>query len=151
MATSKAAAKPSSPSNGGSEIRDLARRHGPAAFARLVALLESKNERLALAVAQEILNRAYGKPDSGRESPAEEAGPTVVVVRHDRGEALPPEAGRADSPPARRTARAAAAGRRTVRPEPMEAPGTEVIEPPAPPIAEAVAALSEPGGTPAVN
>jgi hypothetical protein len=34
----------------------------PAAFARIVALVNSDDERIALAASQEILNRAYGRP-----------------------------------------------------------------------------------------
>jgi len=63
------------------QIRKLAQDCGPDAFKRLVALLDSKDDRLVLAVVQEILNRAYGKPDSGRENRDDETGPTVVVIR----------------------------------------------------------------------
>lgn len=66
-------------------IRELALPQGPKAFDRLVELLASKDERLVLAVAQEILNRAYGKADSGRENREEENGPTVVVIRGEEG------------------------------------------------------------------
>jgi hypothetical protein len=44
------------------EIQDMARSAAPAAFARVVALANSPDERVALAASQEILNRAYGKP-----------------------------------------------------------------------------------------
>ncbi|WPO42526.1 hypothetical protein [Tardiphaga sp. 42S5] len=44
------------------EIRELARQHAPVAFKRVCDLVESADERTALAAAQEILNRAYGKP-----------------------------------------------------------------------------------------
>jgi hypothetical protein len=44
------------------EIQDMARSAVPAAFARVVALVNSPDERVALAASQEILNRAYGKP-----------------------------------------------------------------------------------------
>ena len=44
------------------EIQELARSAAPAAFARVVALANSPDERVALAASQEILNRAYGKP-----------------------------------------------------------------------------------------
>lgn len=62
-------------------VRELALAQGPKAFERLVELLASKDERLVLSVAQEILNRAYGKADSGRESREEDNRPTVVVIR----------------------------------------------------------------------
>jgi hypothetical protein len=44
------------------EIQTLARNAAPAAFDRVVALVNSDDERIALAASQEILNRAYGKP-----------------------------------------------------------------------------------------
>jgi hypothetical protein len=44
------------------EIQELARSAAPAAFERVVALMSSDDERIALAASQEILNRAYGKP-----------------------------------------------------------------------------------------
>ena len=44
------------------EVKRLARSKAKSAFERLVALLESKNERVVFAAAQEILNRAYGRP-----------------------------------------------------------------------------------------
>lgn len=44
------------------EVRSLAQQHGPAALQRLVALMKSKNERVAVVAAQAILDRAYGKP-----------------------------------------------------------------------------------------
>lgn len=44
------------------EIRSLAQKHGPAAFARLLELMRSENERVAVAAAQAVLDRGYGKP-----------------------------------------------------------------------------------------
>lgn len=44
------------------EIRELAQKHGPAALECLVALMKSKNQRVAVAAAQAILDRAYGRP-----------------------------------------------------------------------------------------
>ncbi len=44
------------------EIQELARSAAPAAFERVVALMNSDDERIALAASQEILNRAFGKP-----------------------------------------------------------------------------------------
>lgn len=44
------------------EIQTLARSAAPDAFAKVVALSNSKDERVALAASQEILNRAFGKP-----------------------------------------------------------------------------------------
>jgi hypothetical protein len=44
------------------EIRALAQEHGPEALKRLVQLMKSKNERVAVAAAQAVLDRGYGKP-----------------------------------------------------------------------------------------
>jgi len=43
-------------------IRALAQEKAPDAFARIVALTKSDDERVALAASQEICNRAWGKP-----------------------------------------------------------------------------------------
>lgn len=104
-------------------VRELALKHGPLAFDRLLELLESKDERLALAVAQEILNRAYGKADSGREGRDEESGPTVIVIREgglaERKVEAP--AGPETAPPARRRGRSAVPVRQAM----AEAPARE--------------------------
>jgi hypothetical protein len=61
------------------EARARAQDLGPAVFARLEELLASADERLALAAGQEILNRAYGKPEAPAAAGA--AGRSVVVIR----------------------------------------------------------------------
>lgn len=53
------------------EIKELARAHVPAAFAKICALVDSDDERTALAAATEILNRAYGKPTQAIEKTVE--------------------------------------------------------------------------------
>lgn len=45
-----------------SHIRDLAQKHGEEALKTVVALMRSEDERVALAAAQVVLDRAYGKP-----------------------------------------------------------------------------------------
>lgn len=44
------------------EIREMAREKAETAFAKVVKLLSSRDERVVMTAAQEILNRAYGKP-----------------------------------------------------------------------------------------
>lgn len=44
------------------EIRTMARAHGADAFKKVLELLKSDDERVSFAAAQEVLNRAYGKP-----------------------------------------------------------------------------------------
>jgi hypothetical protein len=52
---------PSGRPKGASEIRELARQYVPAALVRISELVRSQDERVALAAAQEILNRVFGK------------------------------------------------------------------------------------------
>jgi hypothetical protein len=44
------------------EIRALAQQHSAAALERLVQLMHSDNERVAVAAASAVLDRAHGKP-----------------------------------------------------------------------------------------
>lgn len=44
------------------QIRDMALKAAPAAFEKVCDLVQSVDERIALAASQEILNRAYGRP-----------------------------------------------------------------------------------------
>ena len=47
------------------EIRELAQKHGPDALRRIIALMNSNSERIALMAAPAVLDRAYGKPVQG--------------------------------------------------------------------------------------
>jgi hypothetical protein len=47
---------------GAGEIRELARQYVPAALTKIGELVGSADPRVALAAAQEVLNRVYGKP-----------------------------------------------------------------------------------------
>jgi hypothetical protein len=53
---------------GAGEIRELARQYVPAALTKIGELVGSADPRVALAAAQEILNRVYGKPLQSVES-----------------------------------------------------------------------------------
>jgi len=44
------------------EVRELAQSKAPRAFKRLVELMESKDQRVAMAASNAVLDRAYGKP-----------------------------------------------------------------------------------------
>lgn len=50
-----------------SDIRALAQQHGAAALRRLVLIMESDNERVAVIAAQALLDRAYGRAPQGLE------------------------------------------------------------------------------------
>jgi Family of unknown function (DUF5681) len=49
------------------EIRELARQHGHEAIQRLVALMHSSNEGVAVRAAEALLDRGYGRPLQGLE------------------------------------------------------------------------------------
>jgi hypothetical protein len=59
---------PSGRPKGAGEIRELARQYVPAALTKIGELVGSADPRVALAAAQEILNRVYGKPLQSVES-----------------------------------------------------------------------------------
>jgi hypothetical protein len=44
------------------EVRDLAREHAGKAIKRLVGLMDSKNQPVALRAAEAVLDRGYGRP-----------------------------------------------------------------------------------------
>jgi hypothetical protein len=46
------------------EVRDLVRSKAPRAFERLVDLMESQDERVAIAASNAVLDRAFGRPAS---------------------------------------------------------------------------------------
>lgn len=81
---------PGSPGNKGGRpkivraIRELAQAEVPEVFRRVIALTRSEDERVALAACQEVLNRAYGKPEQAHKVEAEGLGMTVVVIREGR-------------------------------------------------------------------
>jgi hypothetical protein len=46
------------------ELREVARARSPRALERVLELIESKDERVALAASKEVLDRAWGKADA---------------------------------------------------------------------------------------
>jgi len=66
-------------------IRELAQQHGPEAFERIVDLSRSKDERISLVACQEILNRAYGKPEQAHKLEGLEGMRAVVLIKDLRG------------------------------------------------------------------
>jgi len=77
-----------------SEIKELARQHAPAAFERICELIDSDDERIALAASQEILNRAYGRPVQAVESKVEKVSMSGLFVQAARRAAGYDEMGR---------------------------------------------------------
>ena len=63
------------------EIRDLARIHGAQAIERLVELMHSKNESVAVRAAEALLDRGYGRPVQGIELNEHEARPKHTAIQ----------------------------------------------------------------------
>lgn len=76
---------PAGTSKAVAELRALARANATAAFTRLVELMGSTDERVALMAAKEILDRGYGRP-----APAEDGGQDRTVVVNIRPLNAPP-------------------------------------------------------------
>jgi hypothetical protein len=69
------------------KIRELARKHAPRAIRTLVKLMRSKNERVAVAAAQALLDRGFGRPFQAVGNPDGSAlAPSAVMVGIMNGE-----------------------------------------------------------------
>lgn len=71
---------PSGRSKADLSIRDAARIHGAAAIAKLVELLGCDDRRTALAAAQALLDRGFGKPSQSIELSGDPDNPVAVAV-----------------------------------------------------------------------
>jgi hypothetical protein len=69
------------------EVLELVRQHGPEAVARLVILMRSKNEAVALRATETLLDRGYGRP---RQAVALEHEQPVQIIFH-RADTQKPE------------------------------------------------------------
>lgn len=65
------------------EVKELARSAAPRAFQRIVDLVDSEDEKVALAASKEVLDRALGKPNQSVEHSGEI---TRYVIRAPRAE-----------------------------------------------------------------
>lgn len=63
------------------EIRSLAKQHSRRAFNRILELIESDDERVAMAAAKEVLDRAYGKPTVD-DTDGDKRQVTINIVRY---------------------------------------------------------------------
>ena len=63
------------------DVRLLAQGHGTAALQRLVQIMASENERVAVIAAQAILDRAYGKPPQGLQITGVDNGPIESIMQ----------------------------------------------------------------------
>jgi hypothetical protein len=50
------------------ELKEIARAHSPRAFERVLELVHCRDERIALAAAKEVLDRAHGKEEAKGEA-----------------------------------------------------------------------------------
>lgn len=64
------------------EVKSLAREHGEAAILKLVELLHDDDKRMALASAQALLDRGYGKPSQSVDIVAEVTATIKAIERH---------------------------------------------------------------------
>jgi hypothetical protein len=62
------------------EVRELAQSKAPRAFKRLVELMESKDQRVAMAASNAVLDRAYGKPSSEERAASFAMRPVISAV-----------------------------------------------------------------------
>lgn len=67
--------KKGTPNSATVEIKTVARKYGARAIAKAVRLLDSKDERVALAALREILDRAYGRPMETQELTGKDGAP----------------------------------------------------------------------------
>jgi hypothetical protein len=67
-------------------VRELAQQHATKALKKLVDLIGSKNERVALSAAQTVLDRAHGKVAQAMNLKGPEGGLTVKIVRFKQGD-----------------------------------------------------------------
>ncbi|HEX7965705.1 MAG TPA: hypothetical protein VF651_08315 [Gammaproteobacteria bacterium] len=62
-------------------MREIAQQHAVHALKKLVTLIDSKNERVALSAAQTVLDRAHGKVAQAMNLKGPEGGLTVKIMR----------------------------------------------------------------------
>lgn len=67
-------------------VREQAQRHATAALAKLVTLIDSENERVALSASQTVLDRACGKVAQAMNLKGPEGGLTVKIVKFRQGD-----------------------------------------------------------------
>ena len=67
-------------------VREIAQQHAVKALKKLVTLVDSKNERVALSAAQTVLDRAHGKVAQAMNLKGPEGGLTVKIIRFRRGD-----------------------------------------------------------------
>jgi hypothetical protein len=62
-------------------IKQLAREAAPEAFAKILALTRSPDEKLAMQACVEIVNRAWGKPAQAIIGGDEDDAPVAIAIR----------------------------------------------------------------------
>jgi hypothetical protein len=64
-----------------STLRGLAAKHSPRALARIVELMESDDERVAMAASKEILDRAFGRPGAAEDENGPKGQVTINILK----------------------------------------------------------------------
>ena len=67
-------------------VREIAQQQAVKALKKLVTLIDSENERVALSAAQTVLDRGHGKVSQAMNLKGPEVGLTVKIVRFGQGE-----------------------------------------------------------------
>jgi hypothetical protein len=67
-------------------IRELARKKSPRAFERILELVESEDERVAMAAAKEVLDRAWGKPGGAEDENGPKGHVTINILKLSDGD-----------------------------------------------------------------
>lgn len=62
------------------EVRELARKHGPAAIERLAEIMDGPDIKAAVSAAQALLDRGYGKPSQPLEHSGSGGAALIVEV-----------------------------------------------------------------------
>ena len=73
--------RPSQSTKTAPSARELAQQHASKALQKLVTLMDSKNERVALSAAQTVLDRAHGKASRVMDMKPPPGGLTVKILR----------------------------------------------------------------------
>lgn len=72
-------------------VRALLDAHGPEAVRKIIALMDSDDERIVLMAAKEIVERAYGKIKEAKDDDGDKRSLTINIIRYTDGNQPPPQ------------------------------------------------------------
>lgn len=64
------------------DVKTLAKKNTKRAFEKILELIDSDDERVALTAAKEVLDRAWGKPATSDDADTEKRNVTINIVRY---------------------------------------------------------------------